>query len=437
MKYTPHTEADLARALERVGVNSIEELFRDIPEQLLDPVIELGEPLSEFEIMNHLKELASKNRPASGLIGGGVRKHFMPSVTSHLAMQSEFVTAYTPYQPEVAQGILQATFEYQTMISELTGLPVANASMYDGASAAAEAALLAVRQTGRRHVSVSQTVDPQARDVLNTYLQAMDIGVSTIEADGMVTADTVLDSGTAVLIVQQPNHLGYLEDLSAHAARAHEAGALFVTIADPLSLVVLEAPGNLGADVVVGDGQTIGNPLAFGGPTFGFMAVTQKLIRQLPGRLVGETTDVDGKRGYALTLQAREQHIRRSKAKSNICSNHQLTAIMATINMAAMGPEGLREQATASVSASHDLAARLKAAGLNPDESQPYFTEFFLPLDRPATQVRRALAEQGVLAGVPVSSEYGNGLLMTATEVTTEAERQNLADLLARIEAGE
>ena len=434
MKYTPHTDADIRRALDRVGVSSIEELFLDIPEELRDPEIELGGRLSEFEVMNHLKELAARNTPASGFIGGGMRKHFMPGVTTHLAMQSEFVTAYTPYQPEVAQGILQATFEYQTMISELTGLPVANASMYDGASATAEAALLAVRQTGRRHVTVSQTVDAQTREVLDTYLQAMDIEVHTVPADGNIPADPDLGE-TAAFIIQQPNCLGYLEDVAAHADKASAAGALFVTVADPLSLVVLEAPGNLGADVVVGDGQTIGNPLAFGGPSFGFMAVKQELIRQLPGRLVGETTDVDGKRGYALTLQAREQHIRRSKAKSNICSNHQLTAIMATINMAAMGPEGLREQAIASITASHDLASRLKAAGLEPDESQPYFTEFLLPLKRPAAEVRRELADRGVLAGVPAGSEFGNALLLTATEITTEEERQQLADLLAEIEA--
>ena len=435
MKYTPHTAADVARALDRIGVASIEGLFQDIPVELQDPVIELGEPLSEFEVMNHLKELAARNKPASGFIGGGVRKHFMPSVTSHLAMQSEFVTAYTPYQPEVAQGILQATFEYQTMISELTGLPVANASMYDGASATAEAALLAVRQTGKRHVTVSQTVDPQTREVLNTYLQAMDIEIRTIPADGTITSDAALDADTAAFIVQQPNSLGYLEDMSAHSHKASEAGALFVGVADPLSLVVLEAPGNLGADIVVGDAQTLGNPLAFSGPSFGFMAVRQELVRQLPGRLVGETTDADGRRAYALTLQAREQHIRRSKAKSNICSNHQLTAIMATINMAAMGPEGLREQAIASVTAAHDLADRLRAAGLEPNEEQPFFTEFFLPLKKPAAGVRRELADHGVLAGVPVSDEYGNGLIMTATEITTGSERQQLAELLAEIEA--
>lgn len=437
MKYTPHTDADIARALDKVGVSSIDDLFTDIPEELRDPAIELGGRLNEFEVMNHLKELAARNKPASGFIGGGVRKHFMPGVTTHLAMQSEFVTAYTPYQPEVAQGILQATFEYQTMISELTGLPVANASMYDGASATAEAALLAVRQTGRRHVTVSQTVDAQTREVLDTYLQAMDIEIRTIPADGNITAAHDLDGETAAFIVQQPNCLGYLEDVAAHAEKARAAGALFVTVADPLSLMVLEAPGNLGADVVVGDGQTIGNPLAFGGPSFGFMAVKQELIRQLPGRLVGETTDADGRRGYALTLQAREQHIRRSKAKSNICSNHQLTAIMATINMAAMGPEGLREQAVASITASHDLAARLRAAGLEPDESQPYFTEFLLPLRRPAAEVRRELAERGILAGVPVNGGFGNALLMTATEITTDEERQRLADLLAEIEGAQ
>ncbi|HLR46743.1 MAG TPA: aminomethyl-transferring glycine dehydrogenase subunit GcvPA [Deinococcales bacterium] len=435
MKYTPHTEADITRALKRIGVDSIADLFTDIPPELLDPDIEIGAPQTEFEIMNHLRELAAKNRPASGFIGGGARKHFIPSVTGHLALQSEFVTSYTPYQPEVAQGVLQATFEYQTMISELTGLPVANASMYDGASATAEAALLAVRQTRRQHVTLSRGVDPQTREVVRTYLQAMDIEVATMELDGTVT-DTSgeLHAETACVIAQQPNCLGYLEDMPALGERAAEVGALFVAVADPLSLTVLEAPGNYGADVAVGDGQTIGNPLAYGGPAFGYMAVKQKLVRQLPGRLVGETVDADGKRAYVLTLQAREQHIRRSRAKSNICSNHQLTAIMAAVNMAAMGPEGLREQAAASVAATHDLARRLEAHGLKPERGNVFFNEFIVPLRRPAAEVRRELADRGVLAGVPVEEEHGNALLLTATEITTDSEREELARLLAEIE---
>ena len=437
MKYTPHTEADIRRALDRIGVDSIEELFADIPAELLDPEIELGGRQDEYSVLSHLRELASRNKPASGFIGGGVRKHFMPSVTSHLAMQSEFVTAYTPYQPEVAQGILQATFEYQTMISELTGLPVSNASMYDGASAAAEAALLAVRQTGRDHITLSMGVDPQTREVVSTYLQAMGVTVETLPLDGVTTAVTDLNPDTAGLIMQQPNCLGYLEDMAAYSDRAASVSALFIAAVDPLSLAVLEAPGNYGADVVVGDGQTIGNPLAFGGPSFGFMAVKQELVRQLPGRLVGQTTDADGKRAFVLTLQAREQHIRRSKAKSNICSNHQLTAIMAAINVAALGPEGLKEQAVASVVSAHDLAERLSAVGLEPRFDAPFFNEFLLPLKRDARQVRRSLADSGILAGVPVDGEYGNGLLLTATEITSEAERQQLADLLKQIEADE
>ena len=434
MKYTPHTEEDISRALDRIGVSSIDDLFKDVPAQLLNPPIELGEPLNEFEVMNHLRELASRNRPASGFIGGGARQHFIPSVTSHLAMQSEFVTAYTPYQPEVAQGILQATFEYQTMISELTGLPVSNASMYDGASATAEAALLAVRQTGRRHVSVSSSVDAQTREVLATYLQAMDIAIETIELNDVVTSGRDLNEGTSCLIVQQPNCLGYLEDMPSLVSRAHAVGALFITVADPLSLALLEAPGNYGADVAVGDGQTLGNPLAFGGPSFGYMAVKQELIRQLPGRLVGETTDVDGKRAFVLTLQAREQHIRRSKAKSNICSNHQLTAIMATINLAVLGPEGLRDQAVASVAASHDLANRLTAKGLSLLSDARFFNEFVLRTKRPAAELRRELADRGVLAGVPVSTGAGDGLLLTATELTTADQREQLAGLLAELE---
>ena len=251
-------------------------------------------------------------------------------------------------------------------------------------------------------------------------------------------ASGALAPAPLALVVQQPNFFGLLEEVDALTDRAHARDALVIAVANPLSLAVLKAPGRwggAGADIACGDGQPFGIPMSSGGPSFGYFCCRAALVRQMPGRIIGRTVDLEGRVGYTLTLQAREQHIRRSKAKSNICSNHQLTAIMATINMAAMGPEGLREQAIASITASHDLASRLKAAGLEPDESQPYFTEFLLPVKRPAAEVRRELADRGVLAGVPAGSEFGNALLLTATEITTEEERQQLADLLAEIEA--
>lgn len=437
MNYTPHTPGDIARALKAIGVEKVEDLFRDIPAELLDPEIEIGAGLDETSMLDHLRELAARNTPASPFIGGGARKHFMPSVTTHLAMQSEFVTAYTPYQPEVAQGILQATFEYQTMVAELTGLPVANASMYDGASAAAEAALLACRQTGRNRIAVSRGVNPETREVLATYLGALEIELVTLELDGLVTHVPDLGDDIAGLVMQQPNHLGYLEDMAAARSAATGAGALLIAVADLMSLGLLRSPGEYGADIAVGDGQTAGNPLSFGGPAFGFMAIRDELIRQLPGRLVGETSDVDGRRAYVLTLQAREQHIRRSKAKSNICSNHQLTAIMATINLAALGPQGLAQIGRGSVHAAHDLAARLAAAGVDVHEETRYFNEFVVKLKGDPVGLRARLAARGMLAGVPVPAEYGlgNALLLTATELSTDAQRQELADLIRELDA--
>lgn len=422
MNYLPHTEEDIARALEAIGVESLDALFRDIPHDLRRPDMDIPEGLDEVSLLRHLKELAAKNKSAGPqFLGGGIRQHFIPSVTPHLAMQSEFVTAYTPYQPEVSQGILQATFEYQTMMSELTGLPVSNASMYDGASAVAEAALLAMRHTRRNRILVSQGVHPETREVLQTYLQAVDAEIEEVALQDLVTHDVTVSEEIACVIAQNPNFLGYLERMPSLAEQAHAAGALFVAVVDPLSLAVLKAPGEYGADIAVGDGQTLGNPTNFGGPTFGFMVVTDALIRQFPGRLAGQTTDVDGRRAFVLTLQAREQHIRRSKAKSNICTNHQLAALMATINMAALGPQGLREQATASVQNAHALAQTLEEAGLEPLTDRRFFNEFVLRSPLPAKELRKALAAEGVHAGVPVPAHYnlGNAVLLSATELTT------------------
>jgi glycine dehydrogenase subunit 1 len=435
LNYTPHTEEDIARALEFIGAHSIDDLFAEIPEQLLDPEIDLPPGLDEVSLLERLRGLAEANEPASTLIGGGLAKHFIPTVSQHLALQSEFVTAYTPYQPEVSQGILQATFEYQTMMSELTGLPVSNASMYDGASSVAEAALLAVRHTGRERVLVSRGVHPETREVLATYLGPLGIELIVADLDDrLVTPDLSVASDVAAVLAQQPNFLGYLEQVEPLVRTAHAAGALFISVVDPLSLGLLCSPGSYGADVAVGDGQTIGNQLNFGGPHFGFMVVSEPLLRQLPGRVVGQTTDVDGRRAFVLTLQAREQHIRRARAKSNICSNHQLTALMATVHLSALGPQGLREVATASVVAAHALAEELKGRGFRVRNDSRFFNEFVVQLEEPAEQVASRLAASGVQAGIPVPSEYGVGpaLLLTATELSTPAERARLIEALDR-----
>lgn len=434
MPYLPHTEEDVRHALETIGVDSIEALFAELPASLRDPEIDLPPAMDETTLLAHLRALAAKDAPLGpDFLGGGMRRHFIPSVTPHLALQSEFVTAYTPYQPEVAQGVLQATFEFQTMMAELTGLDIANASMYDGATATAEAALLAVRQTRRERVVVSRGVHPETRAVLATYLAALGIRVDTLDLEGRITKAPDVDDDVACVIAQQPNFLGALEDMAGLTDAAHAAGALLVAVVDPLSLAVVRPPGDYGADVAVGDGQTLGNPAAFGGPSFGFMVVREAHVRQLPGRLVGQTVDVEGRRAFVLTLQAREQHIRRSKAKSNICSNHQLTALMATVNLAALGPQGLREMAIASARQAHRLADRLADAGAAVDRDVPFFNEFALRTRRPGHEVRRSLADHGVQAGVPVPTEYGLGpaVLLSTTERVRDADIDVLLRALA------
>ncbi len=436
MNYLPHTLRDIDKALKVIGVASLEELFADIPAALRKPEMDLPQGMDEVALMRHLRELAKKNTVSGpNFLGGGAQRHFIPAVTPHLSMQSEFVTAYTPYQAEVAQGILQATFEYQTLMSELTALPISNASMYDGASSVAEAALLAMRATRRNKVVVSQGVHPETREVLATYLQAFETSLVELPLQDLVTPEVAVTGDTACVIVQNPNFLGSLEPMLALAQAAHNAGALFVAVVDPLSLALLHAPGHYGADIAVGDGQTIGNPLNFGGPSFGFMVVTETLLRQLPGRLVGQTTDIDSKRAFVLTLQAREQHIRRSKAKSNICSNHQLTALMAAINLAALGPQGLRELALGSVKAAHHLAESLQAVGLEVLTGPKFFNEFVLRSSLPPRQLRRELAGQGIHAGVPVPADYGLGdtVILSTTELTTAKDIDMLVSAIKQI----
>jgi len=434
MPYVPHSDEDVRRALATIGVEDLDALFADVPHEILDPPLDLAAPMDEVTLLAHLDALAAKDQQGvPTFLGGGVRRHFIPAVTPRLALQSEFVTAYTPYQPEVAQGVLQATFEFQTMMSELTGLPIANASLYDGASAVAEAALLAVRQTRREAVLVSRGAHPETREVLQTYLWPLGIDVEVVDLDPTLTTPVpTVGDHVAALIVQHPNHLGYLEAMPAMAAAAHAAGALAIAVVDPLSLAVLREPGRYGADIAVGDGQVLGVPMQFGGPAFGFMVVTEPLLRQLPGRLVGQTTDVDGRRAFVLTLQAREQHIRRGKAKSNICSNHQLAALLATVNMAALGPAGLREMAEGTVRRAHQLAAALRDDGGDVAENGRFFAEFVLRTRQDGATVRRRLAERGLRAGVPLPAEYGlgDGVILAATELITDADIAALAGAL-------
>lgn len=438
MDYTPHTEDEIQEMLAKVGAAGLEDLYRHLPAGILNPPLHLPEPMPEWAVLEELRRLAERNRPAfKAFLGGGIRSHHTPPVVQALASRGEFLTAYTPYQPEVSQGVLQATFEYQTMIAELTGLEVANASMYDGASALAEGVLLALRETGRMRVLVSQGVHPEYREVLRAYLEAVGAELLLLPLREGRTPLAEIPEGVGAVVAQNPNFLGALEDLAPLAEAAHGAGALFVAVADPLSLGLLKPPGAYGADIAVGDGQTLGLPMGFGGPHFGYLATKKAFVRQLPGRLVSETRDAEGRRGYILTLQAREQYIRRAKAKSNITTNAQLTALMGAMYLAALGPEGLKEVALKGVAMAHRLhALLLEIPGVLPFTPKPFFNEFALRLPKPVGAVRRALLERGFHAATPVPEEYGANLaLFAATELHEEADllalRQALAEVLA------
>jgi glycine dehydrogenase subunit 1 len=437
MKYTPHTPEDISHALETISVGSVDALFNDLPASLDNPRIDIPAGLDEHGVLEHMKSLAAKNN-ASGpnFLGGGMARHFQPSAVDALTFQSEFVTAYTPYQPEVSQGELQAMFEYQSMIAELTGLDVSNSSLYDGATAVAEAALLAMRQTNRHTVLVSRGVHPESRETLDTFLECVGAKRMTLELEGTHTPRRAIEPDVAAVIVQNPNFLGSLEDMRALTQAAHEAGALMIAVVDPLSLAVIQSPGEYGADIAVGDGQTIGNAPNFGGPSYGFIAVREELTRQLPGRLVGATKDVDGRRGFVLTLQAREQHIRRAKAKSNICSNHALMALQSAIYLASLGPNGLREVAVAGAVMARKVKSVLDGVpGLRCVTDGHFVNEFAVSLPKPAPELRAALAARGVHACVPVPQEYGlgNAGLFSATELTTDADIKRLEATLREV----
>lgn len=436
MKYTPHTAEDIARALDAIGVNSVEDLFEDLPEAMRNPRMDLNPALDEWQLTEHMRALSQKNTTQGpNFLGGGMGKHFIPSVVDALTFQSEFVTAYTPYQPEVSQGGLQAMFEYQSMICELTGLDVSNSSLYDGATAVAEAALLALRHTGKDTIVLSQGIHPEYRETIQTFLEAVGAHCVTLELKDGQTENPNLGDGVAAFIVQSPNFLGSIEEMAQLSQAAHSAGALFIAVTDPLSLALLCTPGSYQADIAVGDGQSIGNAMNFGGPSYGFIAVKEALTRQLPGRLVGMTHDLQGKRGFVLTLQAREQHIRRAKAKSNICSNHALMALQSAIYLSALGPQGLREAATVSVRRAHELQPILGELGLKSLNQSYFFNEFAVSLPMDPATVRLELARRGVHACVPIPLSYGLGHagLFSATELTTPEDIARLTQALQEI----
>ncbi|MBI2355413.1 MAG: aminomethyl-transferring glycine dehydrogenase subunit GcvPA [Deltaproteobacteria bacterium] len=439
--YCPHTPAEIKEMLSAIGVSSVEELFSPIPAELRAKTFNIPPGMSEFETLARMRSIAAENSGAMlNFIGGGFYDHVIPAVVDHLSGRAEFYTAYTPYQPECSQGTLQALFEYQTAICRLTGLDVSNASLYDGATACAEAAMMALRVTGRNRIVVDGCVNPFSRQVLKTYLFNLDVEVVEIAPlDGLLNRAElagVLDDGVAAVIVQNPNFMGCVEDFTSLAEEVHAAGALLVASVYPISLGLLKSPGEMGADIAVGDGQSLGNPLSFGGPSFGFIAAKKTYIRNMPGRIIGETVDKEGRRGFVLTLQAREQHIKRHKATSNICSNQGLYALRGLIFLSSVGREGLAEMARLNRDKAEYAKERLAGIpGVTVLQSAPTFNEFTLFLPKPAEEVVAGLLRNGVAAGVPLGGYYqdsANAMVVTVTEKRT---RKEIDQLVKELEA--
>jgi glycine dehydrogenase subunit 1 len=430
VRFAPHTDDDVREMLAACGLSSLDDLFSHIPATVrLDGELGIPPGLSEMELVAEMRRLAGRNNHADDLIcfaGGGAYDHYVPAVVWALAGRSELYTSYTPYQPELSQGVLQALFEYQSMVCDLTGLEVSNASLYDGPTGLVEAVHMALAATGRSRVLFSDGLDRRYLEVLRTYGRGIGYELQAITVEGGVTALPEVADDVAALIVQHPNYFGNLEPARALFEAAHGAGARAVQVFDPLSLGVLASPGELGADIAVAEGQVLGNHLSYGGPYLGVLAARMQDIRRMPGRIVGETTDVDGKLGYVLTLQAREQHIRRERATSNICTNQTLMAIAATVYLAWLGPQGLEEVGRQQVAKARYTAERLASVpGVSLLWPQAeFFKEFAVRTERDATDVQRRLVDAGFLAG-PALGE--TGLLVAATERRTRDEIDRFA----------
>jgi glycine dehydrogenase subunit 1 len=426
-RFTPHTEDDIREMLEAIGVEALDDLFADVSPKF-EEKLDLPPTLSEYEALSDVNELAAKNVAGMPIfLGAGAYDRIVPSAVGAITSRGEFLTSYTPYQPEVSQGVLQVIFEYQSVISQLTGLGVSNASVYDGASAVAEAALMTARQTKRGpKVAVSGGLNPRYREVIETYRAEI---VELSQTNGTTDFSRVPEEVSGVF-VQSPNYYGIVEDIRAASEAAHEVGALAVAVCDPTSLAVLEAPGALGADVAVGEAQPLGMPLLFGGPYAGYMATRAEFVRQLPGRITGETVDADGRLAYVLTLRAREQDIRRARANSNICTNQALTALAVTVYASLMGPEGLREVAELSISKARYLAGKLQEVGFvlqYPEE--PFLWEFAVDLPD-VGRANEALLENGIVGGL----DLGDGAMLVAvTEKRTKEELDAFVEVVRNV----
>jgi glycine dehydrogenase subunit 1 len=426
-RFTPHTEADVREMLEAIGVGTVDELFADVSPKF-ERDLNLPPAFSEYEALRDVEKLAREN--VTGLpifLGAGAYDRIVPSAIGAVTSRGEFLTAYTPYQPEVSQGTLQTIFEFQSVISELTGLEVSNASVYDGANAVAEAALMTARQTKRNpKVALPEGLNPRYREVIETY----GVGVVELSHYGGTTSFSDIPDDVSGVFVQSPNYFGLVEDIRAASEAAHGVGALCVAVCDPISLAVLEAPGNLGADVAVGETQPMGMPLMFGGPYAGYMATRQEYVRQLPGRICGETVDTEGRLAFVLTLRAREQDIRRARANSNICTNQALTALAATVYAALMGPEGLREVAELSISKAHYLGDRLQASGFGLRYPEaPFLWEFAVEIPN-VGRANEALLEAGIVGGL----DLGDGaMLIAVTEKRTKDELDAFVEVISSV----
>ena len=442
MTYIPHTEADRREMLAAIGVESVEELFADIPPELRAPGLDLPTGCSEWAVRRHLRALATKN--ASDLVsflGGGFYDHFIPAAVDSLASRPEFYTAYTPYQPELSQGVLQATYEYQSAICRLTRMEVSNASLYDGGTALYEAVMMALRVTGRRRVVVDGGVSPIYRTMLACYTGNLSIEFAEVApSHGQSDRDQIarqVDERTAAVILQNPNFFGVVDDFTDIAEQAHNVGALVICSVYPISLGLLKTPGAMGVDIATGEGQSLGLPLSFGGPYLGFLASRRELVRKMPGRIVGATKDREGRRAFVLALQAREQHIRREKATSNICSNQALCALRAVIYLSLLGKEGVRRVArTCAAKAAYARRRLLAIAGVQPLTEAPVFNEFALELPMDAGEAVNRLVEKGFAAGFPLGRYYPgleNGLLVAVTEQRTREEIGMFAEALEAV----
>ncbi|MCC7023603.1 MAG: aminomethyl-transferring glycine dehydrogenase subunit GcvPA [Thermomicrobiales bacterium] len=445
MTFNPHTEDDRAAMLEMTGAASVEAFFTPVPPRIRFPALDLPPALTEMEAADHLAALAAENLAVANenaFLGAGSYRHYIPATVGQILARGEFYTAYTPYQPEVAQGTLQVIYEFQSLVAALTGMDVANASMYDGATALAEGALMTVSlPRKRRRIVVAGTVNPAYRAVLRTYLTGLDVDVveAPLPGEGFMSEASALEpllgDDLACIVVQYPNFFGGIEDLAAYADLAHARGGALVVGTYPIALGLLRPPGELGADVVAAEGQPLGVAQSFGGPYVGLLATRQSYVRQMPGRLAGVTTDSEGKRGFVLTLQTREQHIRREKATSNICTNQGLMATAATVYMSTLGPEGFREVANRSYQNAHYLAGRVVyLKGYDVSTAGEFFNEFVVSTPHPAAEIVTRLLERGILAGLDlgrVDPTLSHQLLVCATEVNTRASIDRLVEALA------